>query len=98
MQTLISEICSPKDGVCLSSKLSLGMNEYESLVGYTRRKLIKYQINGCPHPLIFFLVGRGCIVHGKKCYWPLEGSMHHCATLRKDLWRFPVTLLSSWDM
>ena len=32
MQTLKSEICRPKDAVCLISELSLSMNKYESLV------------------------------------------------------------------
>ena len=43
VQTLESEICSPKDAVCNISELSLSMKKYESLVRYTNRKLIQYQ-------------------------------------------------------
>ena len=54
MQTLKSEICSSEDAVCLISELSLSMNKYESLVGYTNKKLIQYQEKtGVPIPSLF---------------------------------------------
>ena len=38
-----------------------------------------------------FLAGRWWSLRGKKCYWPLEGWTHHCATLKKDF------MGVSWD-
>ena len=34
------EICSSEDAVCLISDLTVNMNKYESLVRYTKRKLL----------------------------------------------------------
>ena len=93
MRTMKSDICSPKDAVCLISELSMSMNKYQSLVRYTnstKRKSLSPSLR-C------FLARRWWILRGKKCYWPLERSTHHGLTLKKSFWGFPGTLLIHWN-
>ena len=72
------------------------MNKYESLVGYTNRKLIQYQEKtGVPIRSLF--PGEKVVDSAwQKMLLALERSMHQCANRKKDLWGSPGTLLSGF--